>query len=155
MKRILTILFTALMAVPVFSQNTLTIHQKNGEQLSFGFEDKPVIKFTDNEIVLTSAKTELRFQFANVVKLTFDDIDDAVIGIKADGTKASITLDEYTVSIQGAMADVTVQLIASDGKLLQSYKIGQDGAVTFSIADLPDGTYIINIESLTVKILKR
>ena len=155
MKRILALLCTALMAVPVFSQNTLTIHQKNGEQLSFGFEDKPVIKFTDNEIVLTSAKTELRFQFANVAKLTFDDIDDAVISIKADGTKASITLDEYTVSISGAKSDASVQLIASDGKQLQSYKTSQDGTVTFSIADLPEGTYIIITDSLTVKILKK
>ena len=155
MKRILALLCTALMAVPVFSQNTLTIHQKNGEQLSFGFEDKPVIKFTDNEIVLTSAKTELRFQFANVAKLTFDDIDDAVISIKADGTKASITLDEYTESISGAKSDATVQLIASDGKQLQSYKTSQDGTVTFSIADLPEGTYIIITDSLTVKILKK
>ena len=143
------------MAVPVFSQNTLTIHQKNGEQLSFGFEDKPVIKFTDNEIVLTSAKTELRFQFANVAKLTFDDIDDAVISINADGAKASITLDEYTVSISGAKVDATVKLIASDGKQLQSYKISQDGTATFSISDLPEGTYIIITDSLTVKILKK
>lgn len=143
------------MSIHLLAQNTLTIHQKDGQQFGFGFEDKPVIKFTDNEIVLTSAKTELRFQFANVAKLTFDDVEDAVIGIKADGAKASITLDEYTVSISGAKADAAAQLIASDGKQLQSYKIGQDGTATFSIADLPDGTYIISTESLTVKIHKK
>jgi len=155
MKRLLWCIGFALMSIPLLAQNTLTIHQKDGQQLCFGFEDKPVIKFTDNEIVLTSAKTELRFQFANVAKLTFDDVEDAVIGIKADGAKASITLDEYTVSISGAKADAVVQLIASDGKLLQSYKIDQDGTVTFSIADLPEGTYIIVTDSLTVKILKK
>lgn len=155
MKRLLWCISFAIMSIPLLAQNTLTIHQKDGQQFSFGFEDKPVIKFTDNEIVLTSAKTELRFQFANVAKLTFDDVEDAVISIKADGTKASITLDEYTVSISDAKADATVQLIASDGKQLQSYKIGQDGTATFSIADLPDGTYIISTESLTVKILKK
>lgn len=155
MKRLLWCISFAIMSIPLLAQNTLTIHQKDGQQLSFGFEDKPVIKFTDNEIVLTSAKTELRFQFENVAKLTFDDIEDAVIGINADGTKASITLDEYTVSISGAKADATVQLIASDGKLLQSYKIDQDGTATFSIADLPEGTYIIVTDSLTVKILKK
>ena len=155
MKRLLWCISFAIMSIPLLAQNTLTIHQKDGQQLSFGFEDKPVIKFTDNEIVLTSAKTELRFQFANVAKLTFDDIEDAVISIKTDGAKASITLDEYTVSISGAKADATVQLIASDGKQLESYKISQDGIATFSIADLPEGTYIINTESLTVKILKK
>ena len=155
MKTTIISILLLVASITTFAQNTLTIHQKNGEQLSFGFEDKPVIKFTDNEIVLTSAKTELRFQLANVAKLTFDDIDDAVISIKADGAKASITLDEYTVSISGAKADAAIQLIASDGKQLQSYKVSQDGTVTFSIADFQDGTYIISTDSLTVKILKK
>ena len=31
----------------------------------------------------------------------------------------------------------------------------QDGSVTFSIADLPQGIYIIKSESLTCKILKQ
>jgi hypothetical protein len=155
MKRLLWCTSFALMSITLLAQNTLTIHQKDGQQLSFGFEDKPVIKFTNSEIVLTSAKTELRFQFANVAKLTFDDVEDAVVSIKADGTKASITLDEYTVSISGAKVDAVVHLIVSDGKLLQSYRVGQEGTVTFSISDLPDGTYIISSESLTVKILKK
>ena len=155
MKKIIISMVLLVASFTAFAQNTLTIHQKDGQQLSFGFEEKPVITFTDSEIVLTSAKTELRLYFTNVDKITFDDIDDAVIDIKADGTKASITLDEYTVSISGAKADAAVQLIASDGKLLQSYKTDENGSVMFSIADLPQGTYIISSESITVKILKK
>ena len=94
-------------------------------------------------------------KLAQVAKFTFDDIEDAVIGIKADAANASITLDEYTVCITGAKPDITVRLLASDGKQLQSYKTNQEGSVTFSIADLPEGTYIISSESLTVKILKK
>lgn len=155
MRMIITILCSAFLAVPVLGQNTLTVHQKNGEQFSFGFEDKPVVTFTDNELVVTSAKTELRYEFANVAKFTFDDVEDAVIGISPDATKPGISLDEYVVSISGAKADVTVSLIASGGKQLQTYKTAQDGSLTFSIADLPEGIYIIASESLTCKILKK
>ena len=155
MKR--TFLFNLLMliAVTVMGQNTLTVHQKDGQQFSFGFEDKPVVTFTDSELIVTSSKTELRYALAQVAKFTFDDIEDAVISIKTDASKAVITLDEYTVSISGAKPDATVCLIASDGKQIQSYKTNQDGTTTFSIADLPEGTYIIASESLTVKILKK
>ena len=155
MKRTFLFNLLILIAVTVMGQNTLTVHQKDGQQFSFGFEDKPVVTFTDSELIVTSSKTELRYALAQVAKFTFDDIEDAVISIKTDAAKAVITLDEYTVSISGAKPDATVSLITSDGKLLQSYKTNQDGTATFSIADLSEGTYIITSESLTVKILKK
>lgn len=145
----------ACLAVPVLGQNTLTVHQKNGEKFSFGFEDKPVVSFTDNEFVATSTKTELRFELAKVAKFTFDKVEDSVIEIKDDSAKSLITLDEYTVSISGAKPNVTVLLIASDGKQLQSFKTNDDGSVSFSISDLPQGAYMIKSNSLTYKILKK
>ena len=155
MKRLFFILFFAISISSLFAQNTLTIHQKDGQQFGFGFEEKPVVSFTDNALIIKSTKIEVQYELAKVAKFTFDDVEDAVIGIKVDDAKASITLDEYTVSISGAAADITVRLIASDGKQLQSYKTNQDGSVTFSIAELPEGTYIIVSESLTCKILKK
>jgi len=155
MKRLFLCLWGALLLCPVFGQNTLTVHQKNGEQLSFGFEDKPVVKFTDNELVVTTAKTEFRYELVKLAKFTFDGVENAVTGIKADAPDASITLDEYTVSICGSEPDATIRLVSSDGKLLESYKTDDEGSVTFSIAQLPQGTYIIVSESITCKILKK
>lgn len=155
MKRLYLLLLAAVAAAPLFSQNTLTIHQKDGQQFSFGFEDKPVVSFTDSDLIVKSTKTELTYALSSVSKFTFDDIEDAVISINDDAAKAVITLDSYTVSITGAKADIEVRLNSSDGKLLQSYKTTQNGSLTFSIAELPKGTYIISSESLTCKILKK
>ena len=77
-------------AVPLFSQNTLTIHQKDGQQFSFGFEDKPVVSFTDSDLIVKSTKTELTYALSSVSKFTFDDIEDAVISINDDAAKAVI-----------------------------------------------------------------
>ena len=155
MKRILFLLTLFLAVLPVAAQNTLIVHQKDGQTFSFGFEEKPVVTFTDNELVVTSTMAEARFQLAEVVKFTFDDEGTAVEGIKDDGRKAAISLDEYTVSLTGAKPEITVRLIASDGKVLQSYKTDRNGSVQFSIAELPEGTYIISSEGLNVKILKK
>ena len=138
-----------------FSNNTLTVHQKDGQHFSFGFGDSPVVTFTDTELVVKTARIELRYSLADVAKFTFDDVEDAVIPIKSNDSEPVITLNEYTVSITGAKADVAVRLITSSGKQLQTYKTAQDGSLTFSISELPQGTYIIASESLTCKILKK
>ena len=57
MKRLLLCFLVALLVCPVFSQNTLTIHHKDGQQFSFGFEDKPVITYTETDLVLKTTKT--------------------------------------------------------------------------------------------------
>lgn len=155
MKRLLSLLGAVLLAVPVFSQNTLTIHQKDGQQFCFGFVDKPVITYTYTDLVLKTTKTEVQYPLASLAKFTFTDVEDAVIPVKQDSNAGKLELDNYMVSITGAKAGVNVTVIGSDGKSVGNYKTDSEGSVTFSIADLPQGQYIINSENLTCKILKK
>lgn len=154
MRRLILIIASVLFALPVIGQNTLTIHQKDGQLFSFGFEDKPVITYTDNDLVLKTTKTEVQYPLSSLAKFTFTDLEDAVISIK-DDKAAQMELDNYVVSITGAKSGVTVSVVGSDGKTLNSYKTDTDGSVTFRIAELPEGVYIINSENLTYKILKK
>ena len=155
MRRLLFSLFCVFITLPLIAQNTLTVHQKDGQEFSFGFEEKPLVTFTETELVVKTSKVELRYELSKFSKFTFDEkeVDDAVNLITEN--KASITLDEYTVCITGAKADIVVHLIASSGQTLKTYKTDSDGSVTFSISELPEGTYIIASESLTCKIIKK
>ena len=56
------------MAVPLFGQNTLTIHQKDGKEFSYGFSEKPVITYTDNDLVLTTTNTVVEFPLSALSK---------------------------------------------------------------------------------------
>ena len=155
MKRLFLCFLVALLVCPVFSQNTLTIHQKDGQQFSFGLEDKPLITYTETDLVLKTTKTELQYPLSKLSKFTFTDIDDAVISIKDDANSAKLVLDNYVVNITGAKPGISVSVIGTDGKSLASYKTDDNGSITFSIAELPEGTYIIKSEALTCKILKK
>ena len=155
MKRILFIFTLFFAFLQVTAQNTLTVHLKDGQQFSLGFDEKPVVTFTDSEIVVTSSGTEVRCQLAAIDKVTFNDKTTDVDQIKEDVLNASITLDEYIVYLTGAKSDITVRLIASDGKVLQSFKTDSEGSVKFSIADLPEGVYIISAQGINIKILKK
>lgn len=154
MKRLLLCFLVALLVCPVFSQNTLTIHQKDGQQFSFGFADKPVVTYTENDLVLKTTKTELHYPLSSLAKFTFTDIEDAVAPIK-ESNSAQLVLDNFVVSITGTNPGITVSVIGTDGKILATYKTDDNGGVTFSVAELPEGTYVIKSESLTCKILKK
>lgn len=157
MKKLCSVFLMLLASVwmVVSAQNTITVHQKDGQKVSFGFGEKPVITYTDNSLVLTTSNSQVECALSNVEKITFLD-SDATINAVVDISKApALSLDNYVVSIEGAKSDATVMVVGSDGKTLINTKTDSDGSVTFSIAELPDGVYVIKSENLTYKILKK
>lgn len=160
MKKFLIAFVALMMMAPValFSQNNvMTAHLKNGLVAEFLFKYEPVITFTDTDIVLTTTMGSITYPLANLTKFTFGkkDLPTEVEEVKEDVRKVSFSIDEYTINIDGAKADEAVHVIATDGKVVGAYKTDQDGVLSFSIADLPDGTYIIRSEEITFKILKK
>lgn len=155
MKRTLLLLCVAFLIFPAMAQNTLTIYQKDGQQFSFGFAEKPVITYTDNDLVLKTSKTEVSYPLSTISKFTFSDSETHVSDVVTDIKTPALSFEDYMVNITGAESDVTVSVIGSDGKIICSYKTDTEGCVTFSIAELPEGVYIIKSEKLTCKILKR
>ena len=119
MKRFLTFLGAFLMAVPMFGQNTLTIFQKDGQQFSYGFIDKPVISYTDNDLVLKTSKTEVQYPLSSLAKFTFTDVQTSVVPVDGSKSDAKLTLDDNVVRIKGT--DIYVKCIepSSEGMKCQ------------------------------------
>ena len=147
------VLVNALLGVS--AQNTLTIHQKDGEQFSYGFGEKPVVTFTDNDLIVTTANQNVQLTLALtlVEKFTFDNVEAAVNEIRE--SRPAISLDEYSVYIANIKENAVVNVNSADGKSIASSKVNAQGTVSFSSAELPAGTYIISSESLNIKILKK
>ena len=159
MRKILIAFLALFMLAPtaLFSQNVLRVHLKNGTPYDLAFKLKPVMTFDDKNVKVTvSDGKEFVFPLAFLSKFSFVMVDlSEVDEVEEEAGKVSFYFDEYTVNISGAKADMAIRLIASDGKLLNTFKTDQEGSASFSIADLPDGTYIISSEDITFKILKK
>lgn len=155
MKRLIFLSGILLLSLPLLAQNTLTVHQKDGQTFSYGFSEKPVITYTDTDLVLTTTRTTVGYPLSSVAKLTFSDDETGVDAVTEDASDARISLDSYTVRISGAKSGQNVFLTDTSGKPISTYETDQDGSVTFNIADLPQGIYIIKSDSITCKILKQ
>jgi len=144
----------SLLLIPglLHAQNYLTITQKNGDEFSFGFTDKPVVTYTESDLVLTTEKTSVEFPLESLLKFTFTDQPTDVPTVE---TRADLKVWDNTVLLTGLGAETQVQLVAIDGKVVATYKATTEGRLYFSIAELPAGTYIIKSDSINCKILKK
>lgn len=166
MKRTLLLTILIVLSLPLCSQNTLTILQKDGLLFNIGLEDKPVITYSDSALVIKTAKTVVSYPLSNVSKFTFtensgsndtgtDSTGTDMTSVAQGKSYAHLELDNYFVSISGEDAGVMVMVVASNGEILVSRKTDSEGNTTFSIADLPNGLYVIKSPKLTCKIQKK
>ena len=135
----------------------MTAHFKNGQVVDFLFTLEPVVTFTDTEVVLTYKGLKFNYPLAELTKFTFSkkDLPTEVEEIVEEVRNVTYFIDGYTINISGAKAETTLRVYASDGRMLEAYKTDKEGSLSFSIEDLPDGTYVINSEEITFKILKK
>lgn len=128
----------------------------NGKTIEFTLNQKPVIKYGTTTVTLTYDTGSMEYQMTDIQRITMGyrsatGIDD----IKTDKTKGDIRYADGTFSLNGFEANKPVAVYDIGGKLMQSYRVSSDGSLSFSVATLPTGTYIVKAKSITYKFIKR
>ena len=160
MRKFLFALVALLMttSLAVRSQNVMVIHLKSGTIAELAFKYNPVVTFTDTDAVLTTTvngrEIVVSYPLEKLTKFTFVTKDITAVD-EVEDRNVQFLIEDYTVTITGAKPEIVVRLISMDGKQLGAYKTDKDGSVSFSIAELAVGTYIIASEDITFKILKK
>lgn len=160
MRKFLFALVALLMttSVALRSQNVMVVHLKTGTIAELAFKYNPVVTFTETDAVLTTTvngrEIVVSYPLEKLTKFTFVTKDITAVD-EVEDRNVQFLIEDYTVTITGAKPEIVVRLISMDGKQLGAYKTDKDGSVSFSIAELAVGTYIIASEDITFKILKK
>lgn len=132
------------------------VELKDNTKQGFLFTDKPKITYGTDILVLTSTEATVEFPFADIKRLYFsDDIGTAVNHVTADVTDKVIRATHEGARLSGFEASTPVTVYSLGGKAVQRLQVGPDGTLIVSLASLPKGTYVINAEKSTLKILKK
>lgn len=136
MKRTFFILLMAVVAIGAQAQTKMILHQKTGGDIEIAFSDNPVATFEGNEMVITTAKTILRFSIDNLQDTSFDESGNA------DNIE-SVTLLSPDAG-PSRIYDI-------NGRLVKTVPAGEP----VSFGTLPQGTYVIKNNNSSYKINKR
>ena len=157
MRKLLTTLFLVVLATVAWAQNAVAVWQQDGKVAKFGFAEKPVVTYADNNLVITTTQTTVEYPIYLLRKISFD-VDwtvDAVEEVKAEPLKPSLHLAPGEIAIQGAEPGSVVQVYSVKGQLVMSARVGADGSVTLSTTGLPASIYIVKTTKSTFKIVKK
>lgn len=138
MRKLLSLFFLVGLSVTMLhAQNTLNVHSKSGDVVSYAFAEKPVITYLNDVLVLTTLSTTVEYPLQDLLKLTFDD-DKSDIEVVTHRSESDM-----------------VRIYSVKGQLLRAVKADEDGVTSLVLGEMAPGIYIVKNGSTSYKIVKK
>ena len=156
MRLFLSILVFCL-TLPIMAEESgtrMVLWSKDGTKVAFDFKENPIITINQEELILTTDSTQINYSIVNLDKITYENV--IVDGI------INLTAQEPIISFNGEMlvfpsieTNSTVSLYRQDGKLVLKKTILQKGEYDIPIHTVEKGLYIVDLNGITYKFLKK
>lgn len=156
MKKILCLLllaFVSFSSVVAKSTINLVVCTKDGLKVLYALEEKPKITFTDTELVITTKGVEIAYALSDMNLLTYENGE--ATGITNLYDDASFKLDGNAIVFSKLKAKDIVSLYSINGTLVFKKTVTVDGEYAVSLNDIETGVYVVSVNGLTYKFMKK
>lgn len=133
-------------------QKQLVVWAKDGTNVAFALVEKPQITFTETELVITTKESH-HYALENMAKFTYEPIPSGIKSLLDDDV--AFVLDDESLLFPDLKAGSTIILTSLNGTCILKKTVKSDGEYAFPLVSLCDGVYLVSINGLTYKIVKR
>lgn len=132
----------------------LVVWAKDGTQVAYALAEKPKVTFTETDLVITANGVEVNYTLENMARFTYEDnILTAITNLQTD--ESTFKLDGESLLFPTLKANSTVSVYSLNGTLVFKKTVRQNGEYAFPLSNLESGVYMVNVNGLTYKIVKR
>ena len=136
------------------SKTLLVVRAKDGTQVAYALADKPKVTFTLSDLVITTKGVEVNYSLDNMVSFTYEANETSYItNLQTDDTL--FKLDGEYLLFPALKSNSTVSVFSIKGTIVFKRTLRENGEYAFPLSDLNAGVYIINVNGLSYKIMKK
>ena len=157
MKKIFLLLALIFVSYNILAQENniqLVVWAKDGTKVAYMLSEKPKITFTETDLVITANDIEVNYALENMARFTYESNGNTAIR-NVESDELSIKLDGESLLFPDLKANSSIAIYTLNGTLVMKKTIRQDGEYVFPVSSLSDGVYMISVNGLTYKIVKR
>ena len=132
----------------------LVVWAKDGTRVAYALAEKPKITFTETDLVITDNGVEVNYTLESMARFTYEDNTSmAITNLQTD--ESTFKLDGESLLFPALKANSTVSVYYLNGTLVFKKTVRQNGEYAFPLSNLESGVYMVNVNGLTYKIVKR
>ena len=137
------------------SEISLVVWAKDGSKVAFALSKKPKITFTEVDLQITGQGIDVSYALDNMVRFTYEVVnyETAIKDIQTE--KVNFKLTGESLLFPELKANSTVSIYSLNGTLVFNKTIRMAGEYSFPLSGLNSGVYVVTVNGLTYKIVKR
>ena len=152
------LLLSLLLGFSIFAKaenpTNLVVWAKDGTKVAYALTEKPKVTFTETDLVITAKGVEVNYSLENMARFTYESNDESgIINLQTDESPFRLTGE--SLLFPALKANSTVSVYSLNGALVFKKTVRQNGEYAFPLSNLSAGVYMINVNGLTYKIMKR
>lgn len=147
----------SLIAISTIANTTdtnLVIWTKDGSKTVYIVEEAPKITFTETDAIVTTINLRAIYKVDDLVRFTYEKSDATNI-VKQSNNNCSFEITNNEIIFHALRSKDVFILRSLDGMLISKKIVSKKGTHAFSLSNLKTGIYIVQLNNLSYKILKR
>lgn len=133
--------------------NALCLHLASGKQITCLLDERPVVTFNDDELVMTTHMNQVSYRSSDVLKFTYAYVPLSEI-IDAKFSNAMFNFGKNTLQATNIEPSSKVEIYTADGILIDSSLSDANGNVTLNMSAQSGKVYIVKTSVANFKITK-
>lgn len=132
----------------------LNVWAKDGTKVAYILAEKPRITFTETDLVISTNGVEVNYALENMSRITYEEnTGTSITNLQTD--KNSFKLDGESLLFTILKANTSVSFYSLNGTLVFQKTIQKDGEYAFPLSQLKAGTYVVAVNGITFKFVKK
>lgn len=156
--RIFSIIIALLCGVYLVNASNSAMHLVvwggDGTKVTYALSESPTILFSETTLTIEVKNAKIDYDLNNVDKITYETIESSEIdGLNSD--EEIMNIDGDFINVSAPLVDCHIAIYDVKGTLVYSRKIPKNEDFFFSLSDLSQGAYIVNINGKTYKLVRK
>ena len=134
--------------------NALCLHLASGKQITCLLDERPVVTFNDDDLVMTTHMSQVSYKSSDVLKFTYAYVDPSGI-VETKFQNAMFNFGKNTLQATNIEPSSKVELYTADGILVASSVADANGNVTLKLSAHSGTVFIVKTSVANFKITKQ
>lgn len=152
-KLFLLLLLICIVAKANDPRTQLVLWTKDGIKVAYALSERPKITFTESELIVETNCVEINYDLKKMLRFTYENVTSTdITDLKSNGI---FRFQNNALVFPALPTNSTISVYTLNGILVFQKTVQTAGEYAFSISNLNTGIYLINVNGLTYKILKK
>ncbi len=155
MKKFFLILFVISFCLTIKAEVQLVIKSKTGSDITLALKNKPKIIFKEGNLEVWGEQLLFSFEMDKLAGYTYVGVEDSSIKNIEDDRISSFEMDGDMLIFPSLKEGDAISLYSVNGTIVFNRKVETPGRYSFPISHLDKGVYLIKVNGISYKIVKK